>query len=112
MRIGFLSSDWSDLVQSHPGGCTWIRAMSVSAAANQIEGYEAFVGDYGWNEEQGFVVVPTIERAKYGGGGWGILENYDSCHDNIDVVIMKLWMWHEYEYYIKRAQEFRTNNYY
>lgn len=103
MRIGFLSSDWSDFYLAHPGGCTWIRAMSIANAINKVEGYEAFVGDYGWNEEEGFVVVHPFERVRY--NAQDPIENYDKCEGNLDVVVLKLWMWHEYEYYIRRAQE-------
>lgn len=103
MRIGFLSSDWADYATSAPGGCCWIRAVSIAEAINQIDGYEAFCGEYGWKEDEGFVVVPTWERVKF--GSHAPIENFDKYEGNLDVVIMKLWMWHEYEYYIARAQE-------
>jgi hypothetical protein len=103
MRIGFLSSDWADYITSAPGGCCWIRAVSIAEALNKIDGYEAFCGEYGWSEEEGFVIVPTIERVKF--GSHAPIENFDHYVGNLDVVILKLWMWHEYEYYIKRAQE-------
>jgi len=103
MRIGFLSSDWSDYVQSHPGGCSWIRCVSIANELCKVSGFEAFVGEYGWKEDEGFVVVPTVERMKY--GSHAPIENFDSHVGNLDVVIMKLWMWHEYKYFIKRAQE-------
>jgi len=103
MRIGFLSSDWADYRTSAPGGCCWIRAVSVADAMNKIDGYEAFAGEYGWKEDEGFVVVPTWERLRY--GSHAPIDNFDHYEGNLDVVVMKLWMWHEYQYYIERAQE-------
>jgi len=103
MRIGFLSSDWADYFTSSPGGCCWIRAVSIAEQINKIDGYESFVGEYGWKEDEGFVVVPTWERVRF--GSHAPIENFDKYEGNLDVVVMKLWMWHEYEYYIRRAQE-------
>ena len=105
MRIGFLSSDWADYAVASPGGCCWIRAVSVAEQLTKLEGFECFVGEYGWKEDEGFVAVPPVERLKYGQGSQAPLENFDSYAGNLDVIVMKLWMWHEYEEYFQKAKE-------
>lgn len=102
MRIGFLSSDWSDYFVGAPGGCCWIRCVSIADAINRVGGNQAFVGEYGWTDEEGFVVVPTVERIK--AGNHEPIQYPERYEGNLDVVIMKLWMWHEYQDYIERAQ--------
>ena len=102
MRVGMLSSDWGDFAESLPGGCTNIR-MFVPAQALVQNGVFTIIGEFGWREDEGFVVVPTIQRVFCNNRG-PILEPKEYVGE-LDVIIIKLWMWHEYEYYIKRAQE-------
>jgi glycosyltransferase involved in cell wall biosynthesis len=101
MRIGMMSSDWGDFQESSPGGCTNIR-MFVPTIAMVKRGMEVVIGEYGWRDEEGFVVVPTIARA-YAGHRGPILNPKEYVGD-LDVVIFKLWMWHEHEEYITRAK--------
>jgi len=101
MRIGMLSSDWGDFIESAPGGCTNIR-MFVPAAAMVNNGIEVIIGEYGWRDEEGFVAANTIERMF--AGHRGPIVNPNQYVGDLDVIIMKLWMWHEYEDYISRAR--------
>lgn len=101
MRVGMLSADWGDFFESSPGGCTNIR-MFLPGRALANQGISVSIGEYGWRDDEGFVAVPTIERAmaRYRGP----ILNPSRYDGDLDVVIFKLWMWHEYEDYIKRAQ--------
>ena len=104
MRIGMLSSDWGDFISATPGGCTWVR-MFTPAEVMVEKGMDVFIGEYGWNDEQGFVVIPVSDRLTQGQGDYrGPIKKYSQCQDNIDVVIMKLWMWYEAKDYIRKAQ--------
>lgn len=102
MRIGMMSADWGDMVESSPGGCTNIR-MFLPARAMSAQGVSVVIGEYGWRDDEGFVVVPTIARV-YAGHRGPIL-NPDEYVGDLDVVIFKLWMWHEHEDYIRRARD-------
>jgi len=97
-----LSADWGDLAESAPGGCTNIR-MFLPARAMVEQGIQVVIGEHGWRDEEGFVAVPTIERAF--AKNRGPIRNPKQYFGDLDVVIMKLWMWHEYEDYIRRARE-------
>jgi hypothetical protein len=102
MKIGMLSSDWGDYQISSPGGCTWIRFFGPAVELNDI-GIETVIGEVGWRDEEGFVAVPTSDRLFM--KNRGPIKNPNNYQGNLDVVIMKLWMWHEANDYIKRAQE-------
>lgn len=101
MRIGMLSSDWGDFMESSPGGCTNIRLL-VPGNAMRNTGLEVFAGEYGWRDNEGFVAVHTSERMYT--NNRGPIINPSQYVGDLDVIIMKLWMWHEHEEYITRAQ--------
>lgn len=102
MRIGFISADWSDYGAGSPGGCTWIRCMSVSNYLNTI-GHESVCGEIGWRDEEGFVVVPT--RYRLSATDRGPIINPQEYFGNLDVVIIKLFMWHKAKELIEKARE-------
>jgi glycosyltransferase involved in cell wall biosynthesis len=102
MRVGMLSSDWGDFSESSPGGCTHMR-MFIPAKAMTDQGIEVIIGEFGWKDDEGFVAVPTILRAYQ--GNRGLIINPKEYAGDLNVIIMKLWMWHEYEEYITRAKE-------
>lgn len=97
-----LSSDWGDYHESSPGGCTWIRMFGPAAELNAL-GIETVIGEVGWRDEEGFVAVPTQDRLIM--GNRGPIKNPKVYSGNIDVIVLKLWMWHEANDYIKKAQE-------
>jgi hypothetical protein len=101
MRIGFLSSDWGDYVESQPGGCTWMRCITVSKKLNE-NGHEAIVGEVGWKDDEGFVAVPTVMRLQQ--QNRAPIKDSPAYFGQLDVVIFKLWMWHEAPEYIARAK--------
>lgn len=101
MRVGFLSTDWGDHANMQGGGCTWIRMQHPQMALRNI-GVETFIGEIGWDEQQGFVCVHPVERLKMGKPG--IIKNYSSCQGNLDVVILKLFMHKDTSEYIKKAR--------
>ena len=103
MRIGFISSDWSDFGNSSPGGCTWIRCMSVSAYLNTV-GHESVCGEVGWKDGEGFVVAPTFYRLNQ--NSRAPIMNPDQCFDKLDVVVIKLFMWHKAKEMIEQAREY------
>ena len=77
--------------------------MFLPAKALNEQGIETIIGEYGWRDEEGFVVVPTISRLE--SKNRGPILNPREYSGDLDVVIMKLWMWHEARDYIKRAQD-------
>jgi len=101
MRIGMLSADWGDYQVSSPGGCTWIRFFGPGAELN-ANGYETVIGEMGWVEGEGFVAVPTVDRLF--APNRGPIQNPKKYDGGLDVVILKLWMWHEGNEYIAKAQ--------
>jgi len=103
LRIGMLSSDWGDFVESSPGGCTHIRMVVPSYAMSQL-GVEIFVGEYGWKDDEGFVAANTVERVRNPDQDRGPIKNPEFYMGDLDVIIFKLWMWHEYKEYIEKAQ--------
>lgn len=103
MRIGFGSTDWGDHVHYQPGGCTQMRCMIPSHGLSQI-GHEVMVGEIGWKDGEGFVIVHPVEKLK--SNSTEIVKQYDQCFDKLDVVILKLYMHKTSEYYIKKAQEY------
>lgn len=103
MRIGFISSDWADHNAGSPGGCTWIRCESVAHYLNTI-GHEAACGEVGWKDGEGFVVVPTQYRLKQ--NNREPITNPEHCFDKLDVVIIKLFMWHKAKELIEKAREY------
>ena len=102
MKIGMLSADWGDYHESSPGGCTNIRLITPAKALDKC-GIEVSVGEFGWRDDEGFVVSSTYERMLT--NNRGPIINPQNYSGDLDVIIMKLWMWHEYESYIQRAQE-------
>jgi len=102
MKIGMLSSDWGDYNVSSPGGCTWIRFFGPAAELNNI-GVETVIGEVGWDDKEGFVAVSTQERLMQ--RDRGPIKNSKNAAKGLDVVILKLWMWHEANDYIERAQK-------
>lgn len=102
MRIGFLSSDWGDYVDSKPGGCTWMRCVTVADKLNQ-NGHEAIVGEVGWKDDEGFVAVPTVTRLYQ--KDRAPIKDSSAYFGQLDVVVFKLWMWHEAPEYIERAKK-------
>lgn len=66
-------------------------------------GIETVIGEMGWRDEEGFVAVATFERllAK----DRGPIHNPKNYNGDLDVVILKLWMWHEARDYIQRARD-------
>jgi len=101
MRIGFVSSDWADFSNGSPGGCTWIRCASVSAYLNTI-GHESACGEIGWKDGEGFVVAPTAARLFQ--NNREPIRNPENCFDKLDVVIIKLFMWHKAKELIEEAR--------
>ena len=102
MKIGMLSADWGDYVQSSPGGCTWIRFFGPAAEMNQL-GIETVIGEVGWVDGEGFVAVPTVDRLS--AKDRGPIMNPNIYSGGLDVVMFKLWMWHEANDLIKKAQD-------
>jgi len=102
MKVAFLSSDWGDYVSSQPGGCTWIRCFGPSEQLNKL-GLDTVIGEVGWRDDEGFVAVPTVERLKT--NSRGPIINPKEYSGGIDVVIFKLWMWHEAKEYFEKAQK-------
>lgn len=103
MKIGFASTDWGDHAQYQPGGCTHMRCMIPASGLADI-GHEIMVGEIGWKEGQGFVIVHPVERIK--SNTRDLIKNYDQCFDRLDVVILKLFMYKDAVNYIKRAQSY------
>lgn len=104
MKIGMLSSDWGDYVSGTPGGCTWIR-MFIPGQAMSDKGMDISIGEYGWKDDEGFVAVPVSDRITQSNAYRGPIKNFSTYSGDLDVVIMKLWMWHQAKDYIRRAQE-------
>lgn len=73
-----------------------------AAELNQI-GVEAVIGEVGWRDEEGFVAVPTQDRLMM--KNRGPVLNPPKYSGDLDVVILKLWMWHQANEYIDRAQK-------
>jgi glycosyltransferase involved in cell wall biosynthesis len=103
VRIGFGSTDWGDHVEGQPGGCTHMRAMLPAHGLSQI-GHQLMVGEIGWKDGEGFVIVPPIERLK--NQHREIIKTYDQCFDKLDVIILKLYMHQDAVSYIKKAQAY------
>jgi len=102
MRVGMLSADWGDYATSSPGGCTWIRFFGP--AEKMVEkGWEVFIGEFGWDDKEGFTVVPTQSRMM--SHDRGLIKNDPQAVGGLDVVIFKLWMWHEANEYIEKAKK-------
>jgi hypothetical protein len=101
MRIGFISSDWADHNVGSPGGCTWIRCESVAHYLNTV-GHEAACGEIGWKDGEGFVVVPTNFRLSW--GHRSPITNPPVSFDKLDIVIIKLLMWHKSKEMIEEAR--------
>lgn len=102
MRIGFISSDWADFGVGSPGGCTWIRCESVAHYLNTI-GHQAACGEVGWKDGEGFVVAPTFYRLKQ--NDRAPILNPEQSFDKLDVVVIKLFMWHKAKELIEKARE-------
>jgi len=102
MRIGFLSTDWGDHVAQEPGGCTNVRMITPSKFLQTI-GHETFVGEVGWKEGEGFVVVKPVERIL--SQHRRVITEYSWCADKLDVVILKLFMHKDVKKYIKMAKD-------
>lgn len=66
-------------------------------------GIETVIGEVGWKDNEGFVAVPTQDRLM--ARNRGPIKNPTSYSGDLDVVIMKLWMWHEANEYIEKAQK-------
>lgn len=103
MRIGFGSTDWGDHAQYQPGGCTHMRCMVPAHGLSEI-GHEVMVGEIGWKEGEGFVIVHPLEKLK--SQKLGIVKEYDYCFDKLDAIVLKLFMHKDAEEYIKRAQSY------
>lgn len=104
MRIGFGSTDWGDHVEGQPGGCTNMRAMIPAKGLAEI-GHQVMVGEIGWKEGEGFVIVPPIERL-HNTSNRAPIKKYNQCFDKLDVIVLKLFMWKEASEYIKKAQKY------
>jgi glycosyltransferase involved in cell wall biosynthesis len=102
MRVGMLSADWGDYQTSSPGGCTWIRFF-MPAEKMMEQGIEVFIGEFGWDDKEGFVVAPT--SARLFSNHRGPIKNNPNSIKGLDVVIFKLWMWHEANEYIEKAKK-------
>lgn len=102
MRIGFLSTDWGDHLEYQPGGCTNVRMFIPSENLNKI-GHETFVGEIGWKDGQGFVAVHPRERLIF--KKRGVITSYTYGQENLDVVILKLFMHKDASKYIEMARE-------
>jgi glycosyltransferase involved in cell wall biosynthesis len=103
MRIGFISSDWADFQVGSPGGCTWIRMMSIANYLNTV-GHESVCGEIGWKDGEGFVVAPTSLRLSQ--NSRAPIENPAGAFDKLDVVVIKLFMWHKAQEMIEKAREY------
>ena len=103
MRIGFCSSDWADFNTGSPGGCTWIRMLSVATYFSDI-GYETSCGEVGWVEGEGFVVAPT--QARMYASDRSPIQNPENAFDKLDVVILKLFMHKDARTYIEKARSY------
>jgi hypothetical protein len=103
MRIGFGSTDWGDHHQYQPGGCTYIRCMIPASGLSEI-GHEVVVGEIGWKEGEGFVIVHPSEKLR--AQELGVIKKYDQCFDKLDVIILKLFMHKDAKEYIKKAQAY------
>ena len=103
MRIGFGSTDWGDHAQYQPGGCTQMRCMIPAHGLANI-GHEVMVGEIGWKDGEGFVIVPPFSRLTF--GKQGIITEYNECFDKLDVIILKLYMHKDAVSYIKKAQSY------
>ena len=101
MRVGMLSADWGDYYDSSPGGCTNIRMIVPGTAMTKV-GLDVFVGEMGWKDNEGFVAVHTSERVF--SQDRGPIKNPKNYIGDLSVVILKLWMWHEYKEYLERAR--------
>lgn len=102
MRIGFISSDWADFAAGSPGGCTWIRMLSVSNYLGTV-GHETACGELGWIEGEGFVVVPTYLRLEQ--TSRDPIVNPREYFGNLDVVVLKLFMHKDAKSMIEKARE-------
>lgn len=101
-----LSADWGDHQKSSPGGCTWIRFFGPASKLTEL-GYDVKVGEFGWKEGEGFVVVPTWQRLFAGNRDIIKVDGTDIQYEgNLDVVIFKLWMQKEANEYIAKAREY------
>lgn len=103
MRIGFISSDWADFNTGSPGGCTWIRCLSVSNYLNSV-GHQSACGEVGWKDGEGFVVAPTAYRLMK--EDRSPIINPENSFDKLDVVVIKLFMWHKAKEMILQAREY------
>lgn len=104
MKIGFCSTDWGDHLEGQPGGCTNVRMMIPAYNLGKI-GHEVMVGEVGWKDGEGFVVVHPRNRLRRGGKLFGVIKEYDSCFDKLDVVILKLFMHQDASKYIDEAKK-------
>lgn len=95
-----LSSDWGDYQISSPGGCTWIRFFRPAQEMSNL-GVDVAIGEVGWVDGEGFVAVPTVERLM--ARDRGPIKN-PKQYETGDVVIFKLWMWHEWPEYFEKAK--------
>lgn len=102
MRIGFCSADWADFLVGSPGGCTWIRMQSVSNYLSTV-GHETACGEIGWVEGEGFVVAPTHLRLTQ--NNRDPIVNPEGGFDKLDVVVLKLFMYHDARNMIEKARE-------
>lgn len=101
MRIAFLSADWANHQYADGGGCTWMRCITVADKLNKI-GHEAVVGETGWKDDEGFVAVHPSNRLH--ANVRGPITNYEMYFGNVDIVVFKLFMWHDCSNLIKRAK--------
>lgn len=103
MRIGLLSTDWGDHLESQPGGCTNVRMIIPGFNLGQI-GHEVMVGEIGWKDGEGFVAVKPYERIK--SRHRSVIKEYDWAFDKLDVVILKLFMHKDAVKYIELAKSY------
>jgi len=103
MRIGFGSTDWGDHVHQQPGGCTHMRCMIPASGLSEI-GHEVIVGEIGWKEGEGFVIVPPVSRIMF--NKQGVIKEYNECFDKLDVIVLKLYMHKDASEYIRKAQAY------
>jgi len=66
-------------------------------------GHETFVGEIGWKDGQGFVAVHPRERLIF--KKRGVITSYTYGQENLDVVILKLFMHKDASKYIEMARE-------
>lgn len=64
-------------------------------------GVDVAIGEVGWVDGEGFVAVPTVERLM--ARDRGPIKN-PKQYETGDVVIFKLWMWHEWPEYFEKAK--------